>query len=361
MALNLAACGDDQAINMQSGQPAKETSTRAPTSKPKSESTPAFSPGMAAGSWDPNPTEPSSPVRLIFIHHSVGEDWLDDSKGRLGNKLMENNYFVSDTNYGWGPGDIDIGSEYIGDHTDIGHLYNWFAGPNSGTYLEALYQESAEHTGMPYSRISEIPAGENEIIVLKSCFDNSALAGAPGEPPANDPNPLRGLASGELAHTVGNAKGIYNDLLRYFATRQDKLFVVVTAPPLAENETNAPQAANARALNTWLVQEWLKNYPYRNVAVFDFFNVLTSNGGSPYMNDLDMMLKTRTGNGTGNQHRFWNGYIIYDNNLGGNYSAYASSGDSHPNAAGLQKASTSFVGFLNSAYNYWQDKSRVNN
>ena len=48
--------------------------------------------------------------------------------------------------------------------------------------------------------------------------------------------------------TVANAKAVYNDILTYFATRQDKLFIVITAPPLMESETTDPiHAANARA------------------------------------------------------------------------------------------------------------------
>ncbi|MCA9992945.1 MAG: hypothetical protein KDE29_18280, partial [Anaerolineales bacterium] len=62
----------------------------------------------AAGSADP----PASPVKLIFIHHSTGENWLSDGYGDLGLALAQNNYFVSDTNYGWGP-------DSIGDRTDI--------------------------------------------------------------------------------------------------------------------------------------------------------------------------------------------------------------------------------------------------
>lgn len=59
--------------------------------------------GLTAGTstvfsaFIPNP--PSSPVSLIFIHHSVGENWLADSNGKLGITLRNNNYFVSDTNY----------------------------------------------------------------------------------------------------------------------------------------------------------------------------------------------------------------------------------------------------------------------
>lgn len=92
-------------------------------------------PQGAAQLDDPSP--PAAPVKLIFIHHSTGEAWLADDHGQLGATLRDNNYFVSDTNYGWGPNDLDVGSEKIGDHTDIGHWYNWFAGPNRNIYLRA--------------------------------------------------------------------------------------------------------------------------------------------------------------------------------------------------------------------------------
>ncbi|MCG2767056.1 MAG: hypothetical protein L6435_01565, partial [Anaerolineae bacterium] len=49
---------------------------------------------------------PSETVKLIFIHHSCGENWLDDYNGGLGITLRDNNYFVSDTNYSWGPDGI---------------------------------------------------------------------------------------------------------------------------------------------------------------------------------------------------------------------------------------------------------------
>lgn len=62
---------------------------------------------------------PSSTVNLVFIHHSTGENWLNDDNGGLGLALLDNNYFVSDTNYGWGP-------DSIGDRTDIGNWWEWF-------------------------------------------------------------------------------------------------------------------------------------------------------------------------------------------------------------------------------------------
>ena len=277
------------------------------------------------------PTPPSQPVRLIFIHHSTGENWLADDNGQLGISLRDNNYFVSDTNYGWGPNGI-------GDHTDIGDWWTWFRGPDSATYLSALYAESGQHA--TYSRMAIAPpAGENKVILFKSCFPNSALRGNPGDPvPAIGENPLRGEDSSSEYHTVANAKGIYIDLLEYFRTRQDKLFVVITAPPLSDDT----YAANARAFNQWLVNEWLKYYPYGNVAVFDFYNVLTSNGGDPDTNDLGLE--------TGNHHRWWNNAAQHktngDNDASPNVLEYPS-GDDHPSVAGNLKATGEFQPLLN--------------
>jgi hypothetical protein len=257
---------------------------------------------------DPNP--PGEVVRLIFIHHSTGENWLRDDYGGLGRALAENNYFVSDTNYGWGP-------DAIGDRTDIPNWPEWFRGPESPRYMEALFQENGQNS--EYSRPLADPGGENQVILFKSCFPNSELEGNPDDPPA----PGDGL-------TVSNAKYIYNDLLNYFATRPDKLFVAITAPPV-QNRANA---ANARAFNLWLMQDWLASYPYPNVAVFDFYNVLTHRD---------------------NHHRFLNGQIEYITSNGRNTSAYASSGDDdHPNAAGSRKATDEFVPLLNIFYHRWR-------
>lgn len=292
---------------------------------------------LPSSNYNTNP--PPSPVKLIFIHHSCGENWLSDSEGRLGIALRDNNYFVSDTNYGWGP-------HSIGDNTDIGHWWLWFRGSNSSTYQNALYNESNRSWSF-YSRLPNNPGGENKIIMFKSCYPNSYIGGNPNDSPTSGNNPLRGEDCSSSHHTVANAKGIYNDLLTYFSNRQDKLFIVITAPPQVANETDSTHAANARALNNWLVKQWLKNYPYKNVAVFDFYNVLTSNGGDPYSNDLDWT--------TGNHHRWWNGTIQHIQTNKNNMAAYASGDwDSHPTAAGNRKATAEFIKLLNIYYHCWR-------
>jgi hypothetical protein len=267
-------------------------------------------PHPAAQVEDPPP--PDHPVRLVFVHHSTGEAWLADEHGGLGRALSENNYFVSDTNYGWGP-------EAIGDRTDIPNWLEWFAGPDSGEILAALYGESEQHAA--YTRTLGDPGGENEIVLFKSCFPNSNLTGNPTDP-----------ASPGEEYSVGHAKYVYNEILQYFATRPDKLFVVITAPPVQD----PTYAENARAFNTWLVEDWLQEneYPYNNVAVFDFYNVLT---------------------GPDNHHRYQEGAVEHVWVEGRNTSYYPSSADDdHPSAAGDRKATQEFVPLLNLFYQRWQ-------
>jgi hypothetical protein len=284
-----------------------------------------------------NPNPPTSTVKLVFIHHSCGDAWLETGNGSLGNELGANHYYVSDTYYYWG-------TDEIGSYTDIGDWWDWFRGPNSATYTQEVYDTTNQHAS--YTRPMADPGGQNQVIMFKSCYPNSHLGGSPGDPPTTGDNPLRGEDYSSPNHTVGNAKGIYNDILAYFETRQDKLFVVITAPPLVAGDTDATHAANARAFNTWLVQDWLDGYPYDNVAVFDFYNVLTSNGGNWETNDL--------GWGTGNHHRYRNGAIEYVTNQGINTAAYPDGGyDSHPSPAGNQKATAEFLPLLNIFYHRW--------
>ncbi|KAF0106788.1 MAG: Parallel beta-helix repeat (Two copies) [Anaerolineaceae bacterium] len=275
----------------------------------------AAGPRSAPAPQADNPAPPAAPVKLIFIHHSTGENWLTDGYGNLGQTLAENNYFVSDTNYGWGP-------DSIGDNTDIPNWMDWFRSDRTPVYMDALYNESGQNSG--YTRLFDDPGGENQIIMFKSCFPNSALEGNPDDPP--DPD-------GWL--TVGHAKYVYNEILQYFASRPDKLFVVITAPPLSDGA----YAENARAFNNWLVNDWLaeNNYTLNNVAVFDFYNVLTARDAHHWYNDGEI------------QH------VVTNRNT-----LFYPSGDDHPSERGSQKATDEFVPLLNIFYNRWAASGTAN-
>jgi len=257
-----------------------------------------------------DPSPPDQVVKLIFIHHSSGENWLADDNGGLGIELGQNNYFVSDTNYGWGP-------DAIGDRTDIPNWVEWFRSQSTDRYMDAVYNESGQNSS--YARSLDDPGSENEIIMFKSCFPNSNLDGHPNDPPGTYED-----------MTVSGAKYVYNEILKYFATRPDKLFVLITAPPVSDPAL----ADNARAFNNWLVNDWLRenNYAYSNVAVFDFYNVLT---------------------GQNNHHRYVNGQVEHVYDPGKNTTNYPS-GDDHPSSRGNRKATEEFLPLLNIYYHRWQ-------
>ena len=300
--------------------------------------TPAAAEAAAPGFLADDPSPPAETVKLIFIHHSTGENWLADWDGGLGIALRNSNYFVSDTNYGWGP-------YSIGDYTDTGHWWAWYLGPSSSIFLSALYAESERHSS--YSRLPTDPGGENQIILFKSCFPNSHISGRPTDPPTTGYNPLQGQDAWSPHMTVANVKGIYSDILAYFATRQNKLFILIVPPPLVAMETDAAHAANARAVADWLVNDWLDGYPYSNVAAFDFYNVLTSNGGDAYTNDLHWE--------TGNHHRWHGSTEQHIQTVANDFAAYGSGPwDSHPTSAGNRKATGEFVEMLNVFYHRWQ-------
>jgi hypothetical protein len=321
-----------------------------------------------------SPISPTTPVKLIFIHHSTGGNWLadigqQDQAGGLAQALMDNNYFVSATNYQWGlrsdPGDPDSA---IGSRTDIVNWPEWFTGPNRDTIMGAVYTETGQNIGGfgDWSRMADPnPGGENEIIMFKSCFPNSDLYGNPGDDPLPAPN--------DYDYTVANAKAVYNDILTYFETRQDKLFIVITAPPMTEGEYTvndpgtpaADRAGNARAFNNWLVNDWLasNSYTYTNVAVFDYYNVLTSNGSPTRIDDTSVITEPNDYDlrPDGNHH-YWNGsQVTHTHSVSNDFSAYPSySGgvddyyDSHPMGAGQEKATQEFVPLLNVFYNRWK-------
>lgn len=246
--------------------------------------------------------------KLVFVHHSCGENWLSDENGGLGRALATAGYFVSDTNYGWGP-------DGIGDRTDIPDWPDWFCGDSARRVLDALTGEN--ETRSPYARPLADPGGKNRIVLFKSCFPNSALEGRPDDPPGKG----EGLS-------VGAAKAVYVRLRKAFAARPDLFFVAITAPPLSDGR----HAANARAFNTWLVKEWLKGYDGSNVMVFDLHGVLSHKD---------------------NHHRIKDGAVEHINTAGRGTLAYPSD-DDHPSAAGNRKATGEFVPLLNYYVARWR-------
>ncbi len=250
-------------------------------------------------------TKPASPVRLVFIHHSCGQNWLSDTDssygGSLGDALNDNNYYVSDTSYGWNaePGDN------LGNNTNTADWPLWF----NDTKMQYVYA-TASHSTWDGNDIAQ-PAGENEIVMFKSCYPLS-----------------------EVGASIDDEKAVYSGLLTYFAAHQDKLFVLITPP----GETEVSSSALTKGLCDWLVNResgWLKDYAHKNVLVYDFYCTLSE---------------------TGSHHTVTAGAEthVWDASYDGMSPYHSISANDHPDATGNNKATADFIPLLNAAYNYWK-------
>ena len=308
--------------------------------------------------------------KIVFIHHSVGGHWLAHDTGGLVSELNTKGFYVNDITYGWQPGWVENsalkrarnklfelfnynpgGAYKIGDHTDIGHYYEWFLGADSERIMEAVYDEDLETTTFgDHPNTIENPGEnlENEVVMIKSCYPNTLYRGDGDDKPTEGESPPRNFPAGSDEHTVANCKRIYNDLINYFKKRPDKFFVMVTAPPRMELPNNGK---TARAFSNWLVHDWLKanNYNCNNVMVFDLYNVLTS-GKSWHENDV--------GYTTGNHHRFMNNQEQHIVQIENHELYYPRNGeDNHPSKAGLEKATQEFSDLFLYRYNKWIESS----
>jgi hypothetical protein len=262
---------------------------------------------------------PPQPLRLLYIHHSVGGTLFCDegpergdnciyeshpNGGGLRTRLEQAGYEVHETAYG----------SRIGEATD---LFDWL--PKFRDQMDEILL--VDHQDQRYD-----DDRRNQIVVFKSCFPNSAFVGE-GSEPGNPAGP-------EL--TLSNARATMNALRDQLATRPDVLFVYMTAPPLAPpfkerawrvaakfllgrtvgGQAKRDAAALARRFNNWVrsPEGWLAEYPHNNIVVFDYFDALTNHGESN-------MLLYATGGGT----------------------------DSHPSAEGNRRTADEFMPFINRA------------
>lgn len=267
-----------------------------------------------------SPTSSGTPLRLLFIHHSVGGQLLADQGPVVGGETRATGEYCIHRSHPNGGGlrrlleaagysvhEASYGSR-LGEDTDIRHWPVKFR-DHMDEILRVAHQDRRHEDG-----------GLNRIVVFKSCYPNNAFRGQGREP--GDPKVPQ--------LTVANAKAAYRELLPLLRQQPDVLFVVFTAPPLARprpaglrqrlqfwREGRAKAGALARQFNAWLTDRragWLAGYDLPNVVVFDYYTLLSA------------------GNPDG-----WAAYPTQDGI------------DSHPSSVGQAKAAAAFVPFLNQA------------
>ena len=252
---------------------------------------------------DLNIDAPLTTIKICFIHHSVGSHWIQSG---LGVELNNNNYFVSETDYGW---DAEA-DDNLGNRTNTNNWPQWF----NDTKMPYVYANSHhEH----HSNAISDPGGENEIIMFKSCYPNS-----------------------EVDSSIEDEKTIYNGLLTYFAAHTNKMFILIIPPP--EIEISSDELT--RELSSWLVDRntgWLSTYEHNNVYAFNYYNVLTDPNNHHWVNN-------------NREENIVSINPIDPDNPNELYYPM-SPGNDHPNNEGHQKATSEFINLLNGWYHLWQD------
>lgn len=244
--------------------------------------------GASAGGYQLQITAPSPAfTNLFFLHHSTGQGLIDGGMRaavRAYNNAHGTSYEFWDHGYN-GDGltnanGVATGRNYgiPSDNTDpVGLHYLWKS--TNGDAVAARNQILLNH----------------QVIAFKSCFPASAIPDAA---------------------TLNQYQTWYLRIRAFCDTRPDRLFVVMSTPPLHRLATNATEANNARAFANWLKSAtYLSGHP--NVVCFDLFDALAAPAGTT----------------NGNRLRY-------------EYEGSHSDSDSHPNATANSTVGPRFATFL---------------
>ena len=194
-------------------------------------------------------------TNIIFLHHSTGNNLIE--QGGVRERFTQAGFSFWDHSFNY-QGLRDPAGKFTGysysvpdDNTDPDGLARIFA--------QKIYD-------LPLDTLSGLFL--HEVIIFKSCFA-----------PANN------ITSDQQLEQY---KAWYLGIRQVMDQRPDKIFIVVTDPPLNPAETNAQQAARARAFANWLKSsEYLNGH--RNVFTFDFYGYLAED--DPASPDYNMLRK----------------------------------------------------------------------
>lgn len=189
---------------------------------------------------------------IVFLHHSVGNNLID--QGGVRDLFTTAGYQFWDQGYNWqqlrDPNGRTTGYAYTvpDDNTDPDGLARVFSQPAYGLPLNTL-------SGLL----------QHEVILYKSCFPASQIG---------------------MDEDLEKSKAYYRQMLPTIDQHPDRLFILLTQPPLIPRETNPQQAARARALANWIMSDEFKQ-GRANLVTYDLFNQLAED--DPAAPDYSML------------------------------------------------------------------------
>ncbi|MBI2299653.1 MAG: hypothetical protein HYU66_12055 [Armatimonadetes bacterium] len=186
-------------------------------------------------------------TNLFFLHHSVGDGLVVAGNMRAAvaayNTANGTNFTFWDHGYN-GDGLRNAAGVSTGTNYDV---------PDDNLDPDGYFRL---WTGTDAAAVAcrNLILNNHQVIVFKSCFTTSTIADA-----------------AELQ----NRQDWYLAMRNFFDTRPDRLFIVVTAPPVHHLDTTTTQADYSRALAGWLSSStFLSGHP--NVRCFDLFDRLAN-------------------------------------------------------------------------------------
>jgi len=189
---------------------------------------------------------------VFFLHHSVGQGFIEE--GGLRELLKEQGLTLYDQNYNYigltSPDGQLTGTSYIvpDDNTDPDGLAVLFSQP--------VYD-------LPVNALSAML--QHEVIVFKSCY-----TAAP-------------IASDEEYQAMQKD---YQTVLNLIRQHPEKVFILLTSPPLIPSATRPEESQRARRMAEWLQSDAFVGQS-DNLYVFNLFDALSENDpASPDVNTL---------------------------------------------------------------------------
>ena len=220
-------------------------------------------------------------TNLVFLHQSTGANLIRE--GHLREQLADAGLALWDQGYNY----LELADPQ---GNPSGYSYSV---PDDLTDPPALaHIFSQREYPLPLNTLSGLL--QHEVIILKSCFDPTSHIESDTE--------------------LEEYKAAYSAIRQRMSHHPEKLFILLTQPPLNPAETDPEQARHARALASWLASDEFKG-GLPNLVVFDLFDRLAVPGNrSPDAN----MLRPEYRNG----------------------------GDSHPNTRANQEISPVIADFI---------------
>lgn len=208
-------------------------------------------------------------TNLFFLHHSTGDGFVveGDIRGYIEdyNQPRGTNYEFWDHGYN-GDGLRDPAGTPTGTSYEI---------PDDNTDPDGLYRLWTGSDGVAVASRNLI-LNNHQVIAFKSCFPASAISDT---------------------DTLNQYKSWYLEMRDVFDSRPDRVFVVMSTPPLHRLSTNRTEARNARTFASWLKSsEYLAGHS--NIVCFDLFDVLAEpDDGSATANMLRYEYEQSHGDG----------------------------------------------------------------